>query len=60
MSTPIHDTVKTMFDDVSKLAYQRGYLAAQIEILKMIQSIKRPSSQIKELMDRIANADNGN
>ena len=58
--TPLHDQLKATFDDVAELARQRGYLQAQIEILKMIRSIKRPSVQIKELMQRIEDAHNGN
>lgn len=51
--TPLHDTIKAQFDDVAQLAHTRGYLQAQIDILKMIRTIKRPSAQIKELMSKI-------
>jgi type IV secretory pathway protease TraF len=60
MSTPLHDLIKAQFDDVAELAHRRGYLEAQLEILKMIRSIKKPTSQIKELMKRIENGNNGN
>ena len=58
--TPLHDQIKAQFDDVATLAHRRGYLEAQIEILKYLRSIKRPSVQIKQVMEMIQSADNGN
>ncbi len=37
-STPIHDEIKTMFDDVAKSAHRRGQLEAQIELMKFIKA----------------------
>ncbi len=37
-STPIHDELKTMFDDVATSAHRRGQLEAQIELMKFIKA----------------------
>lgn len=55
--TPIYDTVKPLFDEVRQLAHQRGRLEAQLEILNIIRQIKRPTSQIKDLIEMLSNAD---
>jgi hypothetical protein len=37
-STPIHDELKVMFDDVAKSAQRRGRLEAQIELMQYIKA----------------------
>lgn len=54
--TPIYDTIKPHFDEMQRLAHQRGRLEAQIEILNIIRQIKRPTSQIKDLIELLSNA----
>jgi hypothetical protein len=51
--TPLHDTIKAQFDDVQRLAHRRGYLEAEIEFIKLLQSIKRPTSQVKDLIEHM-------
>lgn len=57
MTTPIYDQVTKAFEDVKATAYKRGYLTAQLDILKVINSIDpsmiTPERLLLNILNRI-------
>lgn len=62
--TPLFDELYEQFQDVQKLAYQRGYLQAQLELIEYIQAeleAKRlPASKgVRLIVERLSHTKEG-
>lgn len=55
MTTPIYDQVTKAFEDVKATAYKRGYLTAQLDILKVISNINPSMTEPERLLLDIIN-----
>jgi hypothetical protein len=55
MTTPIYNQVTQAFEDVKQTAYKRGYLTAQLDVLKVINNINPSMIAPEQLLLDILN-----
>lgn len=57
MTTPIFNQVSQAFEDVRVTAYKRGYLTAQLDVLKVINEVNpnmiSPEQLLLDIVNRI-------